>query len=263
MSPKKAQTLFVRGHSFVFKGVYHLGFFLRWDLDVSMFRCDLLLRGEMLGRLPSIFSKMEVHCVENCWEIPSQMKYNMWKALLQYTVLDYRSNSYCHRVCSAILWRGVVTLWIHTWRANEQGMIYIIYHISMQWWTKEQLDGCWGLGSHVASMLLRTFSRFNSRLIMTNTARDSTNKKVRFPGPPGLANKRVLPLFTCKGDMKFYLYSIRESFHRYSWTRFMSPIEMGVSPWKCVHAGNGSWNTSWLLRNSPHLLLKHNKYEAF
>ena len=91
----------------------------------------------------------------------------------------------------AILWRGVVTLWIHTWRANEQGMIYIIYHISMQWWTKEQLDGCWGRGSHVASMLLRTFSRFNSRLIMTNTARDSTNKKVRFPGPPGLANKRV------------------------------------------------------------------------
>ena len=26
ISPKKAQTLFVRGHSFVFKGAYHLGF---------------------------------------------------------------------------------------------------------------------------------------------------------------------------------------------------------------------------------------------
>ena len=28
--------------------------------------------------------------------------------------------------------RGVVTIWIHTWRANEQRMIYMIYHISMQ-----------------------------------------------------------------------------------------------------------------------------------
>lgn len=31
----------------------------------------------------------------------------------------------------------------------------------------------------------------------------------------------------------------------------MSPIEMGVSPWKCVHAGNGSWNTSWCWETRP------------
>ena len=53
--------------------------FLKVRSGCFLFRCDLLLRGKMLGRLPSICSKMEVHCVENCWEIPSQMKYSMWK----------------------------------------------------------------------------------------------------------------------------------------------------------------------------------------
>ena len=147
-----------------------------------LFCCDLLLRGEMLGRLPSIFSKMEVHCVENCWEIPSQMKYSMWKHFY------------------SILYLTTGQIPIATGNSVNGSCYYMDTHLVSKWarddlYIKAMMNKGttgWVLSARKSCCVYAAlnFQWVYSRLIMTNTARDSTNKK-DFQAHQAMLNKRV------------------------------------------------------------------------